>query len=407
MLDYAIIGGGITGVTTGRLLDLKKKSANYVILEAEDTAGGLCRSTEINGHVLDIGGGHFLSSKYQDVYDFIFQHISKDNFNYFERVSKIRVGSETIDYPIESNIWQLSIEEQIKYLISIAQAGELSGKREPKNYAEWIRWKLGNEIAENYMIPYNKKIWGVTPDKMDIDWLYKIPRLNIQEIFASSLTKMSDKAKFPSHQGFYYPKHGGFQEIFNAIYSKLRDNVKLRYKVNELKWNGEYWTINNDVKSKHIINTIPWPWIYKASGSPAEIKQDIQKLQYNSLAVSLYEVEYDHDYHWLYLPQENINHHREFFVHNFAPHSNRNTMYTETNIKRWTKNSKYNGSKPLYEHVNEAAYPIPILGNASAARNVMTYYRKMNMHGIGRWGQWQYFNSDVCIKEAMKFVEAL
>ena len=29
----------------------------------------------------------------------------------------------------------------------------------------------------------------------------------------------------------------------------------------------------------------------------------------------------------------------------------------------------------------------------------------MNLYGVGRWGQWQYFNMDVCMLEAMKFME--
>ena len=28
-------------------------------------------------------------------------------------------------------------------------------------------------------------------------------------------------------------------------------------------------------------------------------------------------------------------------------------------------------------------------------------------YGLGRWGQWQHFNSDVCIKQAMEFAEKI
>lgn len=367
----------------------------------------MCRSKIIGSHVLDIGGGHFLSSKYPEVYDFIFQHISKSEFNYFDRVSKIKLDNEIIDYPVESNIWQLSPEKQIEYLISLARAGEISGDKSPNNYAEWIKWKLGDKIASEYMLPYNKKIWGVDPTEMDIDWLHKIPRLAVAEIFKASLSQHSDLDKFPSHQGFFYPKRGGFQQIFNSIYSKVSNNTKLNYKVSDLKWEGTYWTVNNDIKAKKIINTIPWKRIFEASGKPAEIKDDISKLKSNSLVVSLYEQSYSHNYHWLYLPSEQINHHREFYVHNFAPHSATNTLYTETNLKRWSKATSLNGNMPLFEYINEVAYPIPVLGHAHAAKKVRAYYASKNMLSVGRWGQWQYLNSDVCIKEAMNLVESL
>lgn len=44
--DTIIIGGGITGVTIGRLLQKKNKN-NFLIIEKENEAGGLCRSKNI------------------------------------------------------------------------------------------------------------------------------------------------------------------------------------------------------------------------------------------------------------------------------------------------------------------------------------------------------------------------
>jgi protoporphyrinogen oxidase len=103
MYDYLIIGGGLTGVSTGRLLQ-QKGINNFIILEAESEAGGLCRTKMIGDHVLDIGGGHFLCSKYPEVYDFIFSHLPSSEFNIFPRVSKIILDKNIIDYPVESNL---------------------------------------------------------------------------------------------------------------------------------------------------------------------------------------------------------------------------------------------------------------------------------------------------------------
>jgi UDP-galactopyranose mutase len=83
-------------------------------------------------------------------------------------------------------------------------------------------------------------------------------------------------------------------------------------------------------------------------------------------------------------------------------------MYTETNVKRWNGSDAVwsNGEKPIFEHLNQVAYPIPVLGHASAINNILSYYKPKNLFGVGRWGQWQYLNSDVCIWEAMKFVDS-
>ena len=327
MYDFIIIGAGITGTTLARLLQMQNKT-NFIVLEAEQEPGGLCKTKKIGDHYLDIGGGHFLCSKHPEIYEFIFSHMPKENFNYFNRVSKISIGGDVVDYPLESNLWQMSNEKQKGYLDSIKCGGESLGKPEPVNYEEWVRWRLGDFIANNYMIPYNKKLWGVDPKEMDIDWLHKIPTLNTKEIFKSCLNKKSDKSKFPSHINFYYPKHEGFQLIFDSIYKFISSNVILGEPVINIEYKGDHWIINNKHKAKNIINTAPWPDLYKALGSPDNLKDDFEKLKYNTLVVSLWEKKYDNDWHWRYIPDLNIENHREFYINNFAPHSKKNGLYT-------------------------------------------------------------------------------
>src|SRR3954468_7156658 len=103
--DYIIIGGGITGITMARLLQLAGVKS-ILVLEADSEPGGLCRTKKVADHYLDIGGGHFLCTKYKEVYDFVFAHLPKSEFNFFNRVSKIQIEGHEIDYPLESNIWQ-------------------------------------------------------------------------------------------------------------------------------------------------------------------------------------------------------------------------------------------------------------------------------------------------------------
>ncbi len=407
MFDYFIIGAGITGVTVARLLQ-QRRDTNFLILEKDKEAGGLCRTRVINDHILDIGGGHFLCTIYPEVYDFIFSHLPKNQFNYYQRVSKIKLGNTIIDYPIESNLWQLPQDTQIDYLISAVQSGEVVGKKEPKNYEEWIRWKLGNAIANNYMIPYNKKIWGVKPKEMDIDWLNKIPRLNTKEIIQSCLAKISDKKKFPSHAGFYYPKQGGFQAIFDSIYKHVKNKVRLNEPVTKLQYKKNYWLINDKYKAKKIINTIPWVYIAKALGNPKIITKQLKFLKANSVVVSLWQEKYNHDWHWLYIPSLKEERHREFYIHNYAPDSKKNGFFSETNINRWPgKKDWSNGNKPIYEYVNKFAYPIAVINHSKAIKTIHQYLKPKNLYGVGRWGQWQYLNMDVCMWHAMQLLKKI
>ncbi len=404
MLDFLIIGGGITGITL--LKKLRQKGFNVLALEAKEYAGGLCRTENIDGHILDIGGGHFFHTKYKDVFDFVFKYIPESEFNYISRVSKIRLGENTIDYPLESNLWQLPIDKQILYLISVIRNGESLNFPEPKNYEEWIRWKLGNLICDNYMIPYNTKLWGVNPSEMDIDWLYKIPRVHVSEILKYSLEKKQDTSKFPAHINFYYPKKGGFQRIFDALYHGEEDYVLLNSKVEKIEQaDDKSWIVNKKFKTKYIINTTPWNDLYNALGKPQNLLNDFEKIKYNRIVISLYEKEYSHNWHWRYVPDIKRNYHREFYIHNFAKSSKPNGMYVETNLKRFNGTEEVLDAINLYNYTTDAAYPIPVIGHTNAIKNILEHYKKIGIFGVGRWGQHEYQNADVSMFNAIEFVE--
>lgn len=399
--QIVILGSGISGVAFARLLQ-QAGLHDFVLLEAASEAGGLCRTRQIDGHWLDIGGGHFLCTKYPQVYDFVFAHLPQSEFNFFPRVSKLAIEGHEIDYPIESNLWQLPMALQTEFLNSVLQNGESRGLPAPQHFEDWIRWKLGDRIADSYMLPYNTKIWGVSPQELDIDWLSKIPRLNLEEIVAACRNQQAPVGKMPSHEGFYYPKQGGFQTVFDAIARPVQDQILLNTPVTDLAIAGEKIIVNGSYEATIVVNTIPWSKLKFDLDLPEFISSSIAQLQHNSITVSLHEQARHPTAHWRYEPDLNLAHHRRFFIHNFAPHSLENGVYFETNQKRWSE-----PHDALYFHHNEYAYPIPTLGRAQAIDRVLSYMSDRRIFGLGRWGQWQYFNSDVCIWEAMKLFRSL
>ena len=323
-------------------------------------------------------------------------------------MSKLKIGETTIDYPLESNLWQLPLTEQIDYIISVIRNGESLGNAEPKNYEEWIRWKLGDKICDNYMIPYNIKLWGVNPSKMDIDWLYKIPRVNVEDVLQYCLEHKQDVNKFPAHINFYYPKTGGFQRVFDAIYEDEKENVILKTPVTKLEHQSDgVWLVNDKYLAKNVINTAPWNDLFDALGKPKKLATDFEHIKYNRIVVSLYEKELNCDWHWRYVPDVDRNYHREFYIHNFAKDSKENGMYVETNIKGFNGEEDCVDGKAICHYETKAAYPIPVIGHTQAIKNILNFYRPLNLFGVGRWGQHQYQNADVSMYEAIKFVEHL
>ena len=121
LLKYLILGAGPSGLTFAHCL-LQKGETDFLILEKEDEAGGLCRSKMIDSAPLDIGGGHFVDIKNKTVLNMLFDIMPQDEWNIYNRNSQISIYNQFINSPIESNIWQLPIEIQIEYLKEIAVA---------------------------------------------------------------------------------------------------------------------------------------------------------------------------------------------------------------------------------------------------------------------------------------------
>lgn len=401
--DYIIVGAGMSGVAFARLLQMSGVQ-NFILLESAAQPGGLCRSQRVGGHVIDTGGGHFLCTKHEEVYRFIFSHLPREEFVRHERVSKVRVRGHEIDYPIESNLWQLPDGLRDDYLGSVAGNGEARGLPPPQTFEAWIRWKLGDRIAEDYMLPYNRKVWGVEPAEMDIDWLHKIPRLDVGEIVEACRRRSADPAKMPSHAYFYYPRHGGFQRVFDALLKPVADRVRCGEAVDSIEPSAGGLVVNGRHVGRRVINTAPWPAITGALPLSARGRAALARLRHSGLAVSLHEsaAAASSRAHWIYEPAPELRHHRDFLIGNYAADSAPDGVMRETNLLRHAPDAT-----ALATFRNEHAYPVPSLGWAEAIALVLREAAEHGVHGLGRWGQWQYFNSDVCIHEAMKLAERL
>ena len=167
--------------------------------------------------------------------------------------------------------------------------------------------------------------------------------------------------------------------------------------------------VNNEFKARLVVNTAPWPLLAAALADEIDVAGAFAKMAAASIVVSLWQREYERDWHWLYDPRLDVEEHRQFFIGNFALDSRGDGVYSETNKQRWPgRDGRWsNGETPIHESVNDYAYPVPLIGSAVAVASVHEHLAKQGLVGLGRWGQWQYLNADVCILESMKLARSL
>lgn len=391
---YVILGAGPSGLSFAHsLLDRGEKS--FVVLEQETEAGGLCRSTIIDGSPLDIGGGHFLDTVRPEVLTFLFRFLPKSNWIEHIRISKIAIHGRYIDYPMESHLWQLSQELTISYLESIANAGCVQQTPKPEKFEAWIRWKLGNQIADNYMLPYNRKLWGDRLSDLGTYWLYKLPDVSFRETLRSCLCQQQ-QGSIPAHGRFLYPSIHGFGEIWKRMGTALGERLLTSTPVSSIDLAS--MTINGAFKADNIVTTIPWQQLANVTLLPDQIRTTITNLAHTPITVQYHPEQFNSSAHWIYDPDEQQPYHRVLCRHNFLPGSN--GYWTETNSSRALKDA-------VWQHRNEFAYPLNTLDKPSSMAKIISWGEQHNIIALGRWGRWEHLNSDAAVAEAISLAEKL
>lgn len=403
-MKYLILGAGPAGLTFANKLK-QAGETSFLVLEREAEAGGLCRSVNVDGSAFDIGGGHFLDVRRPHVNEFLFGFLPKEEWDLYDRDSRIVVNGNVINHPIEANIWQMKLDDQVEYLKSIAVAGCNLGKEMPKEFVDWVYWKLGSKVAEDYMIPYNQKMFNKELNQLGTYWLEKLPNVSFEETLLSCLTKKAYGTQ-PGHAQFYYPKQYGYGELWLRMAKVLDSNIEYKKSVKKIDFNNtSVTTADGDTyKADVIITTIPWMEFDELVGMPENIAESIKELKFSSVQTKYFAENLDTEAQWIYYPDPKLSYHRILVRHNFCPGSK--GYWTETNSERISIDE----SDGNFKYMNQYAYPLNTIRKPEIMEKLLTWSKDNKVYGLGRWGEHQHYNSDVTVDLAMnladKFIKA-
>lgn len=396
-MKYLIIGGGPSGLTLANSL-INNGKDDVLVLERNEEAGGLCRSKDVDGSPLDIGGGHFLDVKNKRVLDFVFDFMPVDEWDRYTRDSRIVVNDNLIGSPIEANIWQMKLEDQVEYLKAIAVAGCNLNVEMPEKFVDWIYWKLGEKIADDYMIPYNKKMFGENLDSLGTYWLNKLPNVSFDETLISCLERKAYGTQ-PGHAEFYYPKKYGYGEVWLRMAERLKDKIIYNEKAVTLDLDNK--CVNDKYEADIIINTAPWDAFDEIKGLPENLKNNIKDLKHSSIVIDYIPENVNNEAQWIYYPDSSLDYHRILVRHNFCPNSK--GYWTETNLDRFNKEKSKEGNYFIMDY----AYPLNTIGKPEKMKQLLEYTKSKGVIGLGRWGEWQHYNSDVVVNLALECADTI
>lgn len=428
-----ILGAGPTGLGAAyRLTELGHD--DWMLLEAGPGPGGLARSrTDSHGFTWDCGV-HVLHSHY-DYFDKVMDGLSgvpihgPDGYRPFEWLQAKRsawawIRDQWCQYPVQRNFWQLDPDSTLECLHGILDqelAVEVRSQprgyiRDPANFDQWITQKFGVGLADMFMRPFNRKVWGVEPREMNTAWVGDRVAVSggLRQILADLVCRQPDTGWGPNAT-FRYPVHGGTGAIWEALASKLPRwhsaygaRVEIWDPADKRLRTVDRWTHSYDA----VISTIPLDEL-SALGLDLPRVHELKAQETHVVGVgyagSLPECLRDKS--WVYVPDPKIGFYRATVLSNLAP--------SMAPAGCWSILCELGGKQPEgavvrtlaglkalgwcapgpnldsglvsaeYMHL-EHGYPVPSLDRDAVLVDTDSRLRKLGIWSRGRFGAWRY-----------------
>ena len=415
----AILGGGISGISLAAHLD-----ENVEVLEKRVRIGGLCGSI----FTFDAAGPHIMFSKNKDVLNLMVTALG-DNVHQRRRENKIWFKGRLVKYPFENDLASLPKEDNFDCIYGYIVNPHANEK--PANLAQWSYATFGEGISDKYFIPYNRKIWNYDPARIGLEFVSRIPKPPMEDVLKSSIGIPTEGYLHQLH--FYYPTEGGYEAIVHAFAKRVRGKIITGTAVAELRLDGTKWLVNGRQYEK-VVSTIPIHELLTVwKDAPGEARDAASRLRYNSLINVLLGSQNDagHPYTAVYIPDPAILFHRISFPQNFSP---RNVpqggsavmaeitanagdgvweMTDDQILQRAISDLENIGfidpSKIVYRRVVRFQYGYPVY-DLDYSKNVKTLRDSVASAGLrllGRFAQFDYINSDVCVERALALAAEL
>ena len=423
-----ILGGGISGIALASQL-----GEDVDVLEKRNRIGGLCGTIIENGFTFDAAGPHIMFSKNKEVLNLMVSVLG-ENVHQRRRENKIFFKGRLVKYPFENDLAALAPDDNFECILGYLKNPRANDT--PSNLAEWSYKTFGAGISEKYFIPYNRKIWNHDPEKIGLEFVSRIPKPPLEDVLKSSIGIPTEG--YLHQLNFYYPIEGGFEAMVRAFASRAKARIETGWEVASVRFADEHWHVMSSSGEERLydelVSTLPIHDLLALwEEAPAEARGAASRLRYNSLINVVIGCNEDRGYPYtaLYVPDAEILFHRlsfpKAFSENCVPPGYSSIMAEitasegdgiwelsdEEIVRRVVDDMEKIGfvdpSTIVYRRAVRFKYGYPVYDldyrkNVTLMRDAV---EKSGLHLLGRFAQFDYINSDVCVERALALAPRL
>ena len=433
-----ILGAGPTGLGAAfRLQELGFDS--YRVVEQDDRPGGLARSyVDDAGFTWDCGG-HVQFSHYA-YYDALCDRAVGDAWVSHERESWIWITGRFVPYPFQNNLHRLDPADRDRAVAGLERAAACRQGR-PANFQDWIVATFGEELANIFFFPYNRKVWGYPLERLGVSWMgERVAVPDLERVRRTIATGRDDVSWGPNNM-FRFPLDGGTGTIWKGVAALLPAErvlfgaevvaVRLGERIVELR-DGRRMPFDT------LVSSIPLDSLCALStGLPEPVRVAARALVHSAvhvLGVGLRgpKPETLARKCWMYFPESHSPYYRVTVFSNYSPHNappggehwSLMAEVSETPEKPVRVESlrgetlaamKRDGLLGEAEVVSfwhrreEHGYPTPFVGRDETLATVLPGLEARRVYSRGRFGAWKYevSNQDHSCMQGVELVDRL
>lgn len=279
----AVIGGGISGLTTAYLL--KKKGFQVEVFEASDRLGGNVQTVSRDGYTFEEGPNSLLKSP--RLVELIQLLELEDKVLASDKAAKKRYV--LFGGKLESMCPRSFINGyfSLKTLAAlIREPFNRSRSPDGESVAAFISRRIGPELVEKALDPFVSGIYAGDPN--DLSMRAAFPKLFEMErdhgsLIVAAFRRKTEKADADFPRTFSF--HGGLKTLISALADVIGDDIKLSSPISGIEQAGDLYTINGEMFDAAVISTPAFVAAKLIESRDSDLSARLSKVNYPQLAV--------------------------------------------------------------------------------------------------------------------------
>lgn len=291
-MKIAIIGGGISGLTTAFYLNQKNENLEVDIYEKSSSCGGKMKTQNIDGFYFEHGTNGFLSNK-PDTLTLVEDSNAKDLLIKSNDLARIRfIYKNSLHVLPESpkaflNTKLLSFKGKLRVLCEPFIKAKTNDEDETLQSFGYRR--VGREMTDTFLDPMVAGVYASAPDKISVNSAFPMV-VNLEREYGGLFLGMIKKRKKSAGPGgILMSFKRGVSTFIEHLSKECKANVFLNSPVENIEKKGNSYIVtckeNQKVYDKVILSTPAFVSAKLVNNFDKDLAKNLNEIEYSPISV--------------------------------------------------------------------------------------------------------------------------